>query len=91
MPDAVKGFLKVHKDVVLEILFAKNSKVEDLFNCTASCPEAGLLFSNDFFCLGFQSIKQHHLKDFTGIGNKTDCPVVLTLMEIPLLGQGNDK
>ena len=52
MLDSVKCFLEIHKDVaevslVLKVFLTQYSEAEDLFRCTAPCPEASLFFCDD--------------------------------------------
>ena len=43
--------------LMLEVVFTKDSKVEDLFFGTSSGSEPSLFFSSYFFSLGFKLIK----------------------------------
>ena len=69
MPYLVKCLIGVNKDMVeiflvLQVLFADESKVEILLCSTVSCSKACLLFSNDVLCLWLESVKddlQHYL------------------------------
>ena len=55
------AILKTYKDMVeiflvLQVLFAEESKVENLLCSTVSCSKAGLFFSDDL-CLWLESVK----------------------------------
>ena len=83
MPYPVKCLFEVNKDLVeiflvLQVLFAEDSKVEILLCSTVSCSKAGLFFSDDVLYLWFESIKDDLQHDFTRVADEADCPVVLT-------------
>ena len=69
MPYSVKGFIEINEDMLQsqlmsEVLFTQDSKVEDLFYGASSGSEPSLFFSNYFFSLGFKPIQddfQHDL------------------------------
>ena len=68
MPYSVKGCFEINKDMVqmllmLVVLFAQDSKVEDLFCGASSGSEPNLFFGNHFFSSGFKPSQddfQHH-------------------------------
>ena len=67
MPYSVKGFFEINEDMVqillmLEVLFTKDSKVEDLFCGASSGSEPSLFLSNYFFSLGFQYQRSRKLE-----------------------------
>ena len=49
---------------MLEVLFAQDTKAEDLFCGAPSGSEPSLLFSNYFFSLGFKPIQDDFQHDF---------------------------
>ena len=55
MPYSSKSFLEIDESIidvllVLQIFFAQNSNIEDLFSGTCSCPEVSLYLGDDVFC-----------------------------------------
>ena len=74
VPDSVKCFLEIHKDVVevllvLKVFLTQYSEVEDLVYFTAPCPEASLFFCNDFLCLRLQSVQYDPQHDFAWVAS----------------------
>ena len=66
----VKCLLEVNKDMVefflvLQVLFAEDSKAEHLLCSTVSCSKASLFFSDDVLCLWLESVKDDLQQDFT--------------------------
>ena len=62
MPYLIKGLLEISEDVIQALLMlmvslAKDSKVEDLFTGAPSCLKIRLFFSDDLFCLRFESVE----------------------------------
>ena len=83
MPYSVERLLEVNKDMVeiflvLQVLFAEDSKVENLLYSTVSCSKAGLFFSDDVLCLWLASVKDDFQHDFIWVADEACCPVVLT-------------
>ena len=75
--------LEVNKDMVeiflvLQVLLAEDSKVENLLCSTVSCSKASLFFSDDDLCLWLESVKDDLQHDFTWVADEADCPAVLT-------------
>ena len=69
MPYSVKGFFEINEDMVqiqlvLEVLFTQDAKVEDLFCGVSSSSEPSLFFSNYFFSLGCKPIQDDFQHDF---------------------------
>ena len=75
VPNPVEGLLEVYEDMVqvllvLEIIFTKDSQVEDLLCAASSCTEACLFFSDDLLRLQLQSVQygfQHHFAWMAGV------------------------
>ena len=63
--------------LVLQVLFAEDSKVEYLLCRTVSCSKAGLFFSDDILCLWLQSVKDDLQHEFSWVADEAYCPVVL--------------
>ena len=83
MPYPVKCLLEVNKDMVeiflvLQVLFAEDSKIENLLCSTVSCSKAGLFFSDDVLWLWLESVNDDLQHDFTWVADEADCLVVLT-------------
>ena len=62
MPYLIKGLLEIYEDIIqallmLKVFLAKDSKVENLFTGVPSCSKTRLFFSDDLFCLGFESVE----------------------------------
>ena len=53
----------VQIQLMLEVLFTQDSKVEDLFCCVSSGSEPSLFFGNYFFSLGFKPIQDDFQHD----------------------------
>ena len=69
--------------LVLDIILADNSSVEDLLYGALSCSEACLFFRNDcLFCLRLQSVQY----DFAWVADEVDCSVALALLQVAFLG-----
>ena len=82
MPYHVERLLEVHEDVtevflVLEVLLAQYPKVEDLFCCAASCPEACLFLSDDLFRLRLQSVQLDFRHNCAQVVDEADGTIVL--------------
>ena len=68
-----KAFLKSMKILLmLEVLFTKGSKVEDLFCGASSGSEPSLFFSNYFFSLGLKPVQDDFQHDFARMTDETD-------------------
>ena len=76
---------------MLEVLLTQYPKTEDLFCCTASWSEACLFFCNGWFCLSLQPVEQHLQLDLTWVAYQADCAVILALLKVTFLGEGDDK
>ena len=66
----LKVFFEIDEDMVqillvLEVLFTRDSEVEDLFCGASSGSEPSLFFSNYFFSLGFKPIQENFQHGFT--------------------------
>ena len=77
--------------LILEVLFAQDSKVEDLFCGASSGSESSLFFSNYFFSLGFKPIQVDFQHDFARMTDEADCSVVLAELQIALFRECNNK
>ena len=69
--------MEINEDMVQvllmsEVLFAQDSKVEDLCCGVSSGPEPSMFFSNYFFSLGFKSIQDDFQHDFARITDEAD-------------------
>ena len=76
---------------MLEVLLTQYPKTEDLFCRTASWSEACLFFCNGWFCLSLQPVEQHLQLDLTWVAYQADCAVVLALLRVTFLAEGDDK
>ena len=75
MPKPVEGLLEVYEDMVqvllvLEIIFTKDSQVEDLLCAASSCTEACLFFSDDLLRLQLQSVQYDLQHDFAWVAEE---------------------
>ena len=96
MSYSVKGFFKIDKNMVqilmmLEVLFTKDSKVEDLFCGASSGSEPSLFFSNYFFSFGFQPIQDDFQHDFARMTDEADRSVVLAELQDALFRECNNQ
>ena len=71
MPYPVERLLEVNEYMVeiflvLQVLSAKDSKVENLLCITVSCSKAGMFFSDDVLCLWLESVKDDLQHDYLG-------------------------
>ena len=62
MPYLIKGLLEMYEDMIqallmLKVFLAKDSKVEYLFTGAPSCSKTHLFFSDDLFCMRFESVE----------------------------------
>ena len=71
---------------MLEVLFTQDSKVKDPFCCASSGSEPSLFFSNFFFSLGFQPIKDDFQHDFARMIDEADSSVVLAQLQVTFSG-----
>ena len=76
VPYYVKRIFEENEDtiqilLVLEMFFAQDFQIEDLFCCDSSCPETGLFFCDDSLCLWFQPVEKHTQYDLTGMTYET--------------------
>ena len=96
MPYSVKGVFEINEDMVqiqlmLEVLFTQDSKVEDLFCGASSGSEPSLFFSNFFFSWGFKPISDAFQHDFARMTDETDSSVVLTELQVALFRECNSQ
>ena len=98
MPDPVKCFLEINKDMkqlllVILIFLRLNitPKIEYLLNRAATLHEACLLFSDDFFSLMFGPLKNHTQEDRAWMADQPECAVVVANFKITFLGESNNK
>ena len=96
MPYSVKGFFEINEDMVqillmLEVLFAQYSKVEDLFCGASSGSEPSLFFSNYFFSLGFKPVQDDFQHDFARMTDEADSSVVLAELQVALFRECNNQ
>ena len=94
--NSVKGFFETNEDMVqillmLEVLFAQDSKVEDLFCGASSGSEPSLFFSNNFFSLGFKTIPDDFQHDFARMTDEADSSVVLAELQVALFRECNNQ
>ena len=85
MPYLIKGLLEIYEDMIqallmLNVFLAKDSKIEDLFTGAPSCSKTRLFFSDDLFCLGFESVDWYLQHDFARVADEADCSVILAHM-----------
>ena len=66
--------------LMLEVIFAQDSKVEDMFCGASSGSEPSLFFSNYFFSSGFKSIQD----DFARKTDEADSSVILAALQVAL-------
>ena len=76
---------------MLEVLFTKDSKVEDLFYGASSGSEPSLFFSNYFFSLGFKPIQDDFQHDFARMTDEADSSVVLGELQVALCRECNNQ
>ena len=74
---------------MLEVLFAQDSKVEDLLCGASSCSEPRLFFSNYFFSLGLKPIQDDFQHDFARMTDEADSSVVLVVLQVALFRECN--
>ena len=91
-----KAFFEISEDMVqillmLEVLFAQDSKVEDLFCGTSSGSESRLFFSNYFFSLGLKPIQDDFQHDFARMTDEADSSVVLAEFQVALFRECNNQ
>ena len=77
----------VQIQLILEVLFTQDSKVEDLF-CGAS---SGSEPSNYFFSLGFKPIQDDFQHDFARMTDEADSSVVLAELQVALFRECNNQ
>ena len=89
-----KAFLKTEDvaevSLVLGILLAEDSQVEDLLCGAPSCYEACLFFSDDLLRLWLQFVQYDLQHDFAWVTDEADCSVVLALLQVAFLGKCDD-
>ena len=73
MPYRIKGLPEIYEDMIqallmLKVFLAKHSKVEDLFTVAPSCSKTHLFFSDDLFCLRFESVELSRIFNMTLLG-----------------------
>ena len=96
MPYSVKGFFELNGDMVqsqlmLEVLFTQDSKVEDLFCGASFSSEPSLFFSNYLFSLGFKPFQDDFQHDFARMTDEADSSVVLAELEVALFRECNNQ
>ena len=96
MPYSIKAFFEINEEMVqillmLEVLFTKDSKVEDLFCGTSSGSERSLFFSNYFFSLDFKPIPDDFQHDFARMTDEADSSVVLVELQVALFRECNNQ
>ena len=96
MPYSVKGFFEINENMVqillmLEVLFAEDSKVQDLFCGASSGSEPSLFFSNYFLSLGFKPIQDDFQHDFARMTVEADSSVVLEELQVALFRECNNQ
>ena len=64
--------------LMLDVLFTKDTNVEDLFCGAPPCSEPSLFFSNYLFSLGFKPIQDEFQHNFALLTDEADSSVVLT-------------
>ena len=82
MPYLIKGLLEIYEDMIqtllmLKVFLANDSKVEGLFTGAPSCSKTRLFFSDDLFCLRFESVEHDLQHDFARVADEADCSVIL--------------
>ena len=96
MPYSVKGFFEINIDMVqillmLEVLFTKGSKVQDLFCGASSASEPSLFFSNYFFGFEFQPIQDDFQHGFARMTDEADSSLVLAELQVALFRECNNQ
>ena len=96
MPYSVKGFFEINEDLVqillvVEVLFTRDSKVEDLFCGASSGSEPSLFFSDYFFSLVFKPIQDDLQHDFARMTDEADSSVVLAELQVALFRECNNQ
>ena len=96
MPYAIKGFFEINEDMVqillmFEVLFTRDSKVEDLFCCASSGLEPSLFFSNNFFNLWSKPVQDDFQHDFARMTDEADSSVVLAELQNALYRECNNQ
>ena len=72
--------------LTLKKLFTQDSKVEDPFCGASSGSRPSLFFRNYFISLGYKPIQDDFQHDFARMTDKADSSVVLTELQVALLG-----
>ena len=96
MPYSVKGFFETNGDMVqilliLEVLFTKDSKIEDLFCGASSGSEPSLFLSNYFFSFGFKPIQDDFQHDFARMTDEADSFVVMAELQVSFFRECNNQ
>ena len=73
--------------LMLEVVFAQDSKAEDLFCGSSYGSEPSLFFSRYFFSMGFKPIQDDFQHDFARITDEADSSVVLAQLQVALFGR----
>ena len=71
---------------MLEVLFTKDSKVEDLLCGAPTSSEPSLFFSTYFFSLGIKPIQDDFQHDFAQMTDEADSPLILAKCKLLFLG-----
>ena len=76
---------------MLEVIFAQDSKVEDMFCGASSGSEPSLFFSNYFFSSGFKSFQDDLQHDFARKTDEADSSVVLAAPQVAFYRECNNQ
>ena len=92
---SIESLFEVNKDMIeillmLTILFTYEPQVEYLLSSASSNSEPCLFFSNDVFCHRFQSVQDYSEHHFARVADKANSSIILTLLKVSFLGQGDD-
>ena len=71
--------------LLLEVLFTKDSKVEDLVCGAPTSSEPSLFFSTYFFSLGFKPIQDEFQHNFAQMTDEADSSLVLAKCKLLFL------
>ena len=70
--------------LMLEVLFTRDSKAEDLFCGASSGSGPSLFFSNYFFSLGFEPNQDYFQHEFAPMTDEANSSIVLAELQIAL-------
>ena len=77
--------------LILKVLLAKESEVEDLFCGAPPGCEPSLVFRNNLFSLGFDPVQGDLQHDFTGMTDEANSSVILAELLAALFRECNDQ